>query len=107
MNAQAQDAGLFPALTPESEEVASADPSFATACLSEASRMAAAANWELGQPVLTRSERWGTICRLDFTIRGREPGPLVNRIVCWRNADDGLEAMFAIGQTIPELKPPK
>jgi len=43
MNAQAQDAGLFPALTPESEEVASADPSFATACLSEASRMAAAA----------------------------------------------------------------
>ena len=89
-------------LTPDDGEVLSDNTPFATACLSEATKLPEASGWELGHPVVTKSDKWGTICRVDFKIRGRNALPVVNRIMCWRNADDGLSIMYA---SVPELKP--
>jgi hypothetical protein len=107
MNTQAQDADSTPALIPEGGEVVSDNTSFVTACLLEATKLPVSSGWELGLPVLTRSEKWGEICRVDFRIKDTNLAPLVNRIMCWRNADDGLSIMYAIGQRIPGLKPPQ
>jgi hypothetical protein len=78
---------LCPGPVPEGETAVAENPSFVSACTAVASRRAAALGWRLGKSILTQSDRWGLIWRIDFQYQGIN-WPLVNRFVCWSPEGD-------------------
>jgi hypothetical protein len=104
---RAQDVGSVPPMIPGAEEVTSEAPSLVSACLLAVHKHRSGNDWRLGKSFATKSKRWGNIYRIDFSIKGSNLEPLVNRIVCWRKDENGLQIMFAIGQSIPHLGRPK
>jgi hypothetical protein len=103
MIAQNKAADSFPPLEPDGENLASENSSFTALCVSKTSELAGMSGWQLGPPVLTRSNVWGLVWRADFKIPGQDLSPLANRIVCWIKPDDRVEMIFAIGQPIAPL----
>jgi hypothetical protein len=61
--------------------------------------------WRFGNSILTRSDTWGLVWRIDFQIKDQPTDwPTVNRIVCWRPpGQDGIAATFAFGQRVERL----
>jgi hypothetical protein len=95
----------FPPNEPVGERTVD-DDAFATECMT-LMRPFAETNWELSKPVITRSEKWGLVCRVDFAIVGQDISPRVNRIVCWKKPDGEFYVRVSAGQDILPLHPAK
>jgi hypothetical protein len=105
MTAEAEDAGadLSPPTIPSGEKAWPENLLFAETCLSKVNEIAAKSEWRLGAKLLTQSDRWGLILRIDFDIAGEISTSRVNRIICWQTPDGKLNIMYAIGQDVPRL----
>lgn len=100
-----------PSLSPEGEAVMD-DQGTASACLARASELGAKLDktpdtagyfqWTLGTPLVTVSETWGVVCRIDFKMAGDDFSPRVNRLVLYAGAQK-MNVMIAIGQDIAPL----
>jgi hypothetical protein len=100
-----------PPLSPDGEAVME-DQETASACLARASALGAKLDktpdtagyfeWTLGTPVVTVSQAWGVICRIDFKMAGEDFAPYVNRLVLYAGAQK-MNVMIAIGQDIAPL----
>ena len=103
--------GVEPPLSPDGEAVMD-DESAASACLARASALGAKLDktpdtagyfeWTLGTPLVTVSEAWGVVCRVDFKMAGKDFAPYVNRLVLYAGAQK-MNVMIAIGQDIAPL----
>ena len=105
MSAQGEELDI-PSITPEGEKVLLEDSSFAADCLSTWNDLITKSRWVLGTSLVTQSERWGEILRVDFKIPGEDLSPLVNRLICWRTPIGNLQLNVAIGQSVPPLRKP-
>jgi hypothetical protein len=105
-SAGSEDADPFPPASPGTETVVPGDLPFVTDCLSQVNEIAANNGWKLGTQLLTHSDQWGTILRVDFDIAGYTVSARINRAVCWRTAGGDLNIMYAIGQDVPALYRP-
>jgi hypothetical protein len=64
------------------------NPAFVSACMSIASSHAAALGWRLGRSILTHSDIWGLVWRIDFQVKGQsQDSKLINRFICWGTVD--------------------
>jgi len=100
-----------PPLSPDGEAVMD-DQGTASACLARASALGAKLDttpdtagyfqWTLGTPLVTVSEAWGVVCRVDFKMAGKDFAPYVNRLVLYAGAQK-MNVMIAIGQDIAPL----
>ena len=107
--ALAQPAG--PPLDPNGEAPMD-DPSLAAGCLQRAVDLGAKLNsapdsagyfdWKLGAPLITHSDDWGVICRIDFVMAGADVAPRVNRLVMY-NTGNRNDVMIAFGQDVAPL----
>jgi hypothetical protein len=105
MNAQSEELDV-PSIAPEGEKVLPANSSFAADCLLPWNDLITKSGWVLGVSIVTQSERWGEVLRVDFKIPGEDLSPLVNRLICWRTAAGHLQISVAIGQNVPPLHKP-
>jgi hypothetical protein len=94
-----------PPFEPNAEVVLVHLPTFVDACKALIAEDAERFEWSFGNSLLTRSERWGLIWRVDFTTKYGGPGPNhTNRIVCWGDASgSSLGLSIAFGQAIARL----
>jgi hypothetical protein len=103
--------GVEPPLSPDGEAVMD-DEGAASACLARASALGAKLEktpdtagyfeWTLGTPLVTVSEAWGVVCRVDFKMAGKDFASYVNRLVLYAGAQK-MNVMIAIGQDIAPL----
>lgn len=103
--------GIEPPLSPDGEAVMD-DENAASACIARASALgtkldktpdtAGYFEWTLGKPLVTVSEEWGVVCRVDFKMAGQDFAPYVNRLVLYAGAQK-MNVMIAIGQNIAPL----
>lgn len=64
------------------------NPAFVSACMSIVSAHASDLGWHLEKSILTRSDVWGLVWRVDFVAREHPEGLReVNRVICWGTAD--------------------
>ena len=92
-----------PSLDPDGQIVTADNTAFTEKCLSLIDKFSLGKNWRLRQPLLTRSEKWGVVWRVDFTISDADSSHLVNRIVCWEVPDGNISMEIAIGQHLTPL----
>jgi hypothetical protein len=102
MSAQGEELDV-PSIAPEGEKVLPENSSFAADCLLPWNDLITQSGWMLGASLVTQSERWGEILRVDFKIRGEDLSQLVNRLVCWRTPAGNLQLYVAVGQRVPPL----
>jgi len=96
MSAQADDIE-GPAWIPEPDEQVREDSPFVAECLSNTKGL----GWELGTSLLTYSDKWGEIWRVDFKYGNLHP--LVNRIMCWKKPDGQFVLGVVVGHVLPPL----
>jgi hypothetical protein len=86
-----------PGLEPDGETPVSENPSFVSACLSIASRDAAALGWRLGKSILTYSYVWGFVFRIDIQSKYQiQNSKLTHRFICWSAEEDDKVAGTAL-----------
>jgi hypothetical protein len=100
-----------PPLTPDGE-AAMDDPALVAGCLQRAidlgDKLRKAPDsggyfdWQLGVPLITHSDDWGVICRVDFIMAGADVAPRINRLVMY-NTGNRNDVMIAIGQEVAPL----
>ena len=74
-----------PPLAPPSSEKAADDPEFKAECMKHLGSLAEGMKWEVGPPLLTRSDVYGLVLRLDATtLQGPERRRFITRLVCWK-----------------------
>jgi len=79
---------MYPSPALDGEAPVAESPAFVAACMSIVSDRAAALGWRLGKSILTHSDVWGLVWRIDFQARGHPKGShYVNRVICWGSAD--------------------
>lgn len=104
MNAAAKNPSESPPLSPEGEKIVQGDPSFVAACQERIRYLASTGLWKLGKPLLTHSDKWGLVWRVDFEYPHDDLAPLINRAICWRTDDGtGVNSEIAIGQQVAPL----
>jgi len=75
---------LVPDAVPTGEAVLSDESHFVDACKSAIAEDARKFGWSFGSSLLTRSEQWGLVWRVDFFVPGHATdSPFVNRAICW------------------------
>src|ERR1700693_3721235 len=96
---------LCPGPVPEDETVTVEKPAFVSACMSIASSDAAALGWRLGKSILTHSDVWGFVWRIDFRTKDHAQDPeFANRLVCWGSEDGtALGTATYFGQRLERL----
>jgi hypothetical protein len=92
-----------PSLEPDGQIVTADKTAFTEKCRALADEFPSRKNWQLGQPLLTESEKWGLVWRVDFILSDANSSHLVNRIVCWENPDGKISIEIAIGQRLTPL----
>jgi hypothetical protein len=103
-NAQSEELDPIPPVAPEGEKIIAENSSFAEDCLSLYDKLIKRSKWVLGTSLVTQSERWGEIFRVDFKIPEDDLSPLVNRLICWRTPAGFFQLNVAIGQNAPPLE---
>lgn len=84
---------LYPDPVPDGETAVAENPAFVSACMSVVSCDAAAMGWRLGNSILTHSEMWGFMFRIDFQTKYHtQNSEFVNRYICW-SAEEDSEVM--------------
>jgi hypothetical protein len=99
----ADDALSWPPLTPDGEAETDDPSSLAEACRAMWKDLIAKGGWQLGTPLVTKSQKWGMVYRVDFAMPGPDLSPLINRLICWRTTSGQLGTMVAVGQHVPPL----
>jgi hypothetical protein len=103
---QASDS--FPTAVPQGNEtVLSSDPSFAETCMAAIARDIEGKDWRFGNALLTHSDQFGRILRIDFDTAGQsgDSRDRVNRVIFWRKPEsDDIGVVFSIGQPIARLR---
>jgi hypothetical protein len=95
----------FPPLVPDNEIVVADEMSFVEACKAALSADAQAFQWVFGKSVVSRSQRWGLIWRVDFVIAGRpKKARMINRAMCWGGVDEIQGTAVSFGQSIAPLE---
>lgn len=75
---------MFPGPVPDGETLASENPAFVSACMTIASGDAEAVGWRLGKSILTHSDIWGFVFRIDIETKHQDQSAqLVRRFICW------------------------
>jgi hypothetical protein len=97
------DRDLGPPADPATEEVAADDPTFVEECRSAVDHFVARLAMQLGQHLLTRSDKWGLVWRVDFIYFDHDLSPYINRIVCWRTDNGKVAVSFTVGQLLMPL----
>jgi hypothetical protein len=96
---------LFPEAVPGGETVILDETRFVEACKSAIADEARELGWSFGNSILTQSDKWGLVWRVDFFLPDRAVNSaLVNRAICWGQSDgtvNGKAVLF--GQQIPRL----
>lgn len=93
-----------PPLDPVADERPGAlSPTFAAECLAGVRTLPSSEKWVLGAELITHSDQWGDIYRVDFEIDGEAFSPLLNRLMSWRRADGTMPIVISIGQEVPPL----
>lgn len=88
---------LYPNPEPAGEAAAAENSAFVNACKAVVSDRAAALGWHLGRSILTWSEVWGLVWRIDFKAKDHpESSPLVNRVICWGGPDGTVSGTATI-----------
>jgi hypothetical protein len=96
---------LHPGPTPEGETPVTDNPPFVNACTTLASSQAASFGLRFGKSILTHSDVWGFIWRIDFLVKEQRPdSKQVCRLVCW-SAEDNNEIMGTATFVAQPLEP--
>lgn len=104
MNAGDDENADIPPMAPDDGETLGVENSdFFAFCRKTGIEHANRSEGELGQGVLTWSERWGFVWRADFSIGGQSRDN-VNRIVIWGRDATHTNAAIAIGLDLPPLR---
>ena len=98
----------IPGFVVSSDEIIQpADAHFEAECKAEISDISESLGYVFKSSILTKSEKWGLIWRVDFEIRGRTNRlGVVNRVVCWRKPDQAGERVgvsVGFGQRISPI----
>jgi hypothetical protein len=81
--------GMCPGPEPDGETPASENPAFLSACMSNASDHAAAKGWRLGKFILTHSDVWGFVFRIDIQSKYQvQHFEFSHRFVYWSAEED-------------------
>ena len=104
MNTRADEPQSIPPIAAEGEKVLPEDTTFTAECLLPWNDFITRMRWVLGTALVTQSEQWGDILRVDFKIPGEDLSPLVNRLICWRTSAGYSQLNIAIGQRVPPLE---
>jgi hypothetical protein len=84
-----QTQNLCPGPVPDGETPVPENRAFVGACMSVVSSDTAARGWRLGNSILTHSDVWGFVFRIDIQPEHRaENSELVSRFVCWSAEQD-------------------
>lgn len=84
---EARNSGPGP--IPEGEAGAAENAPFVSTCMAVASDYAEACGWRLRNSVLTRSDIWGFVWRIDFVTKDQDQNSkCVARMVCWSAQGD-------------------
>jgi hypothetical protein len=79
---------MHPGQEPDGETPVPGSPAFVDAGVSVVTDLAAALGWRLGRSILTHSDIWGLVWRVDFQVKGQsQDSKLINRFICWGTAD--------------------
>lgn len=77
-----------PNADPGTESVLPNTGAFVDACLKHVAGLVDRLGWQLGQSLLTRSDQWGLVWRVDFTtVNSIAASKSVRRYVCWGTPD--------------------
>ena len=80
---------LCPGPAPKDETRVAENPAFISACMSVVSDHADAYGWRLRNSMLTHSDAWGFVWRIDFLTKDQDPeSAFVARMVCWSAEED-------------------
>jgi hypothetical protein len=96
----------LPPASPEGETVVADERLFIDACKSAIADQAQTLGWSFGNSVLTHSDRWGLVWRVDFFVIGRpvQHTSLINRAIHWGKSDGTIDgAAFLFGQQVAPL----
>jgi len=89
LNSMSEPEELRPGPVPDGETAVVENPSFVNACMSVVSDHANAYGWQLRNSMLTHSDVWGFVWRIDFLTKDQDPSSeFVARMVCWSAEDD-------------------
>ena len=95
-----KDVANLPPIVPLNEETAGDEMAFVSECYR---RLGDTTGWNMGNTLLTRTERWGLLWRADFNEKSSEPGT-ISRVICWDEPGSGRQfVMFARDRNIPPL----
>ncbi len=79
----------YPGPVPDGETPVLENPTFVNACMSVVSGRAASIGWRLGKSILTRSDVWGFVFRIDLQSKHQvQSAEVGHRFICWRAQED-------------------
>jgi hypothetical protein len=83
-----------PPVEPDGETMLTDKPIFVAACEAAVADDVQQFQWHLGNSLLTQTEKWELVWRIDFTVPGN-PTTLnrINRAVFWGEADGTINGM--------------
>jgi hypothetical protein len=88
---------MYPGPEPDGETPVPENSAFVSACMSVVSDRAAAMGWRLGNSILTHSDVWGFVFRIDLKSKYRvQNSGLSHRFVCWSAEEDDTVAGTAL-----------
>jgi hypothetical protein len=103
-SAMAQDQELLPSVDPHGEVISEHDPQFIAECEAAIADTRLEMGWRMGNSLLTISQQWGLVWRIDFLTRDQTDTRYVNRIICWKgDGNAGINIATAFGQEVPKL----
>jgi hypothetical protein len=80
---------ICPAPEPDGETPVPENPAFLSACMRKISTRAALSGARLGKSLLTHSEIWGFVFRIDIQSKAKAQNPEFNhRFICWSAEED-------------------
>ncbi len=87
----------FPPLDPINETVVRKSDAFVQECKSFFDKAGYTDRYTLGTSLITKSDEWGLVYRVDFLVPGLNTANKVNRLICQKNASGEMTVIVAIG----------
>lgn len=97
-----QNTNMCPDPEPDGETRVHDNPAFVNKCMSNISNRATSLGWRLGNSILTRSDVWGFVFRIDLRSRREvQSSEISHRFICWSAEKDDTIAGTAL---VPAFK---
>ncbi len=88
---------MYPGPEPENETPVFENAAFVSACMSKVSDRPALTGWFLGNSILTHSDVWGFVFRIDFQSANQVKSSEISlRFICWSAEEDNTVAGTAL-----------